>query len=208
MDTKLIQRNIKYLLDRIFALVLSIFLLPIFAFIAVAIKIEDQGPVFFRQKRPGLYGRPFFIWKFRSMVPNADSLLNADRRVEMNRVTKVGKLLRLLSADELPQIINILIGEMSFIGPRPALWEHMSRYTEEQKKRFLMKPGITGLAQVNGRNLLKWSKRIEYDLQYIEHYSLWLDLNILFRTIKVVLLREGIVLDRNPEQVDDLRKQE
>lgn len=142
------------------------------------------------------------------MVPNADSLLNADRRVEMNRVTKVGKLLRLLSADELPQIINILIGEMSFIGPRPALWEHMSRYTEEQKKRFLMKPGITGLAQVNGRNLLKWSKRIEYDLQYIEHYSLWLDLKILFRTVKVVLLREGIVLDRNPEQVDDLRKQE
>jgi len=198
----------KYLLDRIFASVLTIFLLPIFALIAVAIKIEDQGPVFFRQKRPGLFGRPFFIWKFRSMVPNADSLLNVDRRVEVNRVTKVGKLLRLLSADELPQIINILMGEMSFIGPRPALWEHMSRYTEEQKKRFLMKPGITGLAQVNGRNLLKWSKRIEYDLQYIEHYSLWLDLNILFRTVKVVLLREGIVLDRNPEQVDDLRKQE
>jgi len=198
----------KYLLDRIFASVLTIFLLPIFALIAVAIKIEDQGPVFFRQKRPGLFGRPFFIWKFRSMVPNADSLLNVDRRVEVKRVTKVGKLLRLLSADELPQIINILMGEMSFIGPRPALWEHMSRYTEEQKKRFLMKPGITGLAQVNGRNLLKWSKRIEYDLQYIEHYSLWLDLNILFRTVKVVLLREGIVLDRNPEQVDDLRKQE
>ena len=198
----------KYLLDRIFASVLTIFLLPIFALIAVAIKIEDQGPVFFRQKRPGLFGRPFFIWKFRSMVPNADSLLNVDRRVEVNRVTKVGKLLRLLSADELPQIINILMGEMSFIGPRPALWEHMSRYTEEQKKRFLMKPGITGLAQVNGRNLLKWSKRIEYDLQYIEHYSLWLDLQILFRTVKVVLLREGIVLDRNPEQVDDLRKQE
>jgi len=198
----------KYLLDRIFASVLTIFLLPIFALIAVAIKIEDQGPVFFRQKRPGLFGRPFFIWKFRSMVPNADSLLNVDRRVEVNRVTKVGKLLRLLSADELPQIINILMGEMSFIGPRPALWEHMSRYTEEQKKRFLMKPGITGLAQVNGRNLLKWSKRIEYDLQYIEHYSLWLDLNSLFRTVKVVLLREGIVLDRNPEQVDDLRKQE
>jgi len=208
VDTKLIQRNMKYLLDRIFASVLTIFLLPIFALIAVAIKIEDQGPVFFRQKRPGLFGRPFFIWKFRSMVPNADSLLNVDRRVEVNRVTKVGKLLRLLSADELPQIINILMGEMSFIGPRPALWEHMSRYTEEQKKRFLMKPGITGLAQVNGRNLLKWSKRIEYDLQYIEHYSLWLDLNILFRTVKVVLLREGIVLDRNPEQVDDLRKQE
>lgn len=198
----------KYLLDRIFASVLTIFLLPIFALIAVAIKIEDQGPVFFRQKRPGLFGRPFFIWKFRSMVPNADSLLNVDRRVEVNRVTKVGKLLRLLSADELPQIINILMGEMSFIGPRPALWEHMSRYTEEQKKRFLMKPGITGLAQVNGRNLLKWSKRIEYDLQYIEHYSLWLDLQILLRTVKVVLLREGIVLDRNPEQVDDLRKQE
>jgi len=187
-------------------LVIAIFLLPLFFLVALAIKIEDQGPVFFRQKRPGLYGRPFFIWKFRSMVPNADALLNGNQRVEVNRVTKIGKILRYLSVDELPQVINILVGEMSFVGPRPALWEHMDRYTEEQKKRFLMKPGVTGLAQVNGRNLLKWSRRIEYDLEYIENYSLLLDLRILIKTIKVVFFREGIVLDRNPDQVDDLRK--
>jgi len=206
MGNKSFQRNIKYIFDRIFALVIAIFLLPLFFLVALAIKIEDQGPVFFRQKRPGLYGRPFFIWKFRSMVPNADALLNGNQRVEVNRVTKIGKILRYLSVDELPQVINILVGEMSFVGPRPALWEHMDRYTEEQKKRFLMKPGVTGLAQVNGRNLLKWSRRIEYDLEYIENYSLLLDLRILIKTIKVVFFREGIVLDRNPDQVDDLRK--
>jgi len=208
MKEKSFQRKIKYLLDRLFAFVLAMCLLPLFFLLALAIKIEDRGPVFFRQKRPGLYGRPFLIWKFRSMVPNADALLDSNQRVEVNRVTKVGKLLRYLSLDELPQVINILIGEMSFIGPRPALWEHMSRYTEEQKKRFRMKPGITGLAQVNGRNLLKWSKRIEYDLLYIENYSLWLDFKILLKTIKVIIFREGIVLDRNPDQVDDLRKEE
>ncbi len=204
-----LQISIKYCLDRVFGALLSLAFAMLFLPISLAIKIEDGGPVFFRQKRPGLHGRPFYIWKFRTMVPNADALLEGQRvNPDINRVTKAGKVLRYMSLDELPQIINIVSGEMSFIGPRPALWEHMSRYTEEQKKRFLMKPGITGLAQVNGRNLLKWSKRIEYDLQYIEHYSLWLDLKILFRTVKVVLLREGIVLDRNPEQVDDLRKQE
>jgi len=203
------QISIKYCLDRVLGallfLVFAIFFLPI----SIAIKIEDGGPVFFRQKRPGLYGKPFYIWKFRTMIPDADALLEGQRvNPNINRVTKTGKVLRYMSLDELPQIINIVSGEMSLIGPRPPLWEHVSRYTEEQKKRFLMKPGMTGLAQVNGRNLLKWSKRIEYDLQYIENYSLWLDLKILFKTIKVVLFREGIVLDRNPDQVDDLSKQE
>lgn len=144
------------------------------------------------------------------MIPNADALLDEHQKVGsgINRVTKVGEFLRKLSLDELPQVFNILTGEMSFIGPRPALYESMERYTAKQKERFLMKPGITGLTQVNGRNLLKWSRRIEYDNQYIENYSLWLDIKILFKTIKVVLLREGIVMDRNPDQVDDLGKKE
>jgi lipopolysaccharide/colanic/teichoic acid biosynthesis glycosyltransferase len=193
-------------LGTLFFLILLFFFIPI----SVAIKIEDGGSIFFKQKRPGLYGKPFFIWKFRTMIPDADSLLDKNQKVNsgVNRVTKVGKFLRCLSLDELPQIINILKGEMSFIGPRPALYEAMEKYTVQQKKRFLMKPGITGLAQVSGRNLLKWSKRFEYDLQYIENYSLWLDIKILLKTVKVVLLREGIVLDRNPEQVDDLGKQQ
>ncbi|MCP4148526.1 MAG: sugar transferase, partial [bacterium] len=108
------------------------------------------------------------------------------------------------SLDELPQLINIVKGEMSFIGPRPSLMAHLKRYTEEQKGRLRMKPGITGLAQVNGRNTLKWTKRIAYDNQYIDTYTLWKDLKILLKTIKVVLYREGISMDRNMEEVDDL----
>jgi lipopolysaccharide/colanic/teichoic acid biosynthesis glycosyltransferase len=116
----------------------------------------------------------------------------------------VGPLLRNLSLDELPQLINILKGEMSIIGPRPTLPEHLDRYTDEQKRRLDMRPGVTGLAQVNGRNMLKWSARIEYDVQYIDTFSLWNDFKILLKTAKVVVLRQGIAKDRNPEQVDDL----
>lgn len=210
MDISAFQISVKYFLDRIFGFLLFLVFLFFLIPIAIAIKIEDGGSVFFRQKRPGIHGKPFYIWKFRTMIPDADALLDENQKVSsgINRVTKVGKFLRSLSLDELPQIINIVKGEMSFIGPRPALQEAMGKYTEKQKERFLMKPGITGLAQVNGRNLLKWSKRIEYDLYYIEHYSLWLDIKILLKTVKVVFFREGIVLDRNPDQVDDLGKQE
>ncbi len=139
------------------------------------------------------------------MFVNADQYLDTQGRVgQKNRITRVGAFLRFTSLDELPQLINIVKGEMSFIGPRAALPQHYDRYTTQQKKRLCMKPGVTGLAQVNGRNTLPWSKRIEYDNWYVENYSLKLDLKILLKTVKVVLLREGIVLDRNPEQVDDL----
>lgn len=204
--SRLFQIKVKYLADRVVSLVLLVFLIPVFLIIALGIKLDDGGPVFFKQRRPGLDARPFTIWKFRTMVPDADRFLDTQGRVSINRVTRVGRILRLLSLDELPQLINIAKGEMSFVGPRPGLLEHVPRYTKQQRKRFVMKPGITGLAQVNGRNTLSWSQRINYDLQYIENYSLWLDLKVLFRTVKVVLLREGIVIDRNPEQVDDLRK--
>ncbi|MFZ2446370.1 MAG: sugar transferase [Syntrophobacteraceae bacterium] len=200
------QIRVKYLCDRIFACLLLAFLWPAFLLMALAVKLDDGGPVFFRQRRPGLHGRPFVIWKFRTMITDADALLDAEGRVKgsVSRVTRVGKFLRQCSLDELPQLINILCGEMSFIGPRPALEEHFCRYTDRQKQRVNMKPGVTGLAQVDGRNTLKWSERIERDLKYIEEYSLLLDLEILARTVKVVLFRRGIVLDRNPEQVDDL----
>ena len=138
------------------------------------------------------------------MVVNADALLTSDKTKTHNRITKIGRLLRSTSLDELPQLFNILRGEMSLIGPRPVLPNHLLRYTPEQKQRFRMHPGVTGMSQINGRNQLKWSKRIAYDNWYIDNYSLWLDVKILARTVKVVLFREGIVLDRNPEQVDDL----
>ena len=202
------QVRIKYALDRVFGVALFIPLLPLFAAIAIAIKLEDGSPVFFRQERPGLDGSIFVIWKFRTMVADADSRLNSDGTVGSVRITRIGRVLRYMSLDEIPQIINIIKGEMSFIGPRPVLIDHMLRYTEEQKRRFLMKPGISGLAQVRGRNTLKWSRRIQYDIEYIENYSLWLDLKILLMTIKVVLFREGVVLDRNPEFADDLPQKE
>lgn len=202
---KKFQAYIKYFFDRLFSVFLLILLAPLFLLIALAITLDDRHAVFFRQKRPGLHGKPFWIWKFRTMILNADALLDAHGRVKKaNRITRVGRALRYLSLDELPQLFNIIKGEMSFIGPRPALWEHLERYSQMQQRRLLMKPGITGLAQVNGRNTLKWSQRIEYDVWYVDHYSLWLDLKILFRTVKVVLLREGVELDRRPEAHDDL----
>lgn len=203
------QVGIKYTLDWVFGVVLFILLLPFLAIISLAIKLEDGSPVFFRQERPGLDGNLFVIWKFRTMIQDADSGLNSDGTVgAVDRITRVGKVLRYMSLDELPQIINIIKGEMSFIGPRPVLFDHMQRYSREQKKRFLMKPGISGLAQVMGRNTLKWSRRLQYDLEYVENHSLWLDFKILLKTVRVVLLREGIVLDRNPEFVDDLPKKD
>ena len=199
------QVRIKYFLDRVFAFILLVSVSPLFLIIALAIYLNDRGPVFFKHIRPGLNAGPFKVWKFRSMVENADRLLKEGGSARgLNRVTGVGKVLRKTSLDELPQLINILKGDMSFVGPRPALMEHLERYTGEQKERFRMKPGITGLAQVNGRNALKWSKRIEFDRQYIDNYSLWLDIKILFKTVKVVLYREGVSLDRNVEEVDDL----
>jgi lipopolysaccharide/colanic/teichoic acid biosynthesis glycosyltransferase len=199
------QVRIKYLLDRVASLVLLALLSPLFAAIALAIKLCDRGPVFFRQQRPGLNGELFSVWKFRTMIPDADKHLTASGRVTVsNRVTPVGRWLRAMSLDELPQLINIARGEMSFIGPRPLSMEHLPKLTAAQRERFAMRPGVTGLAQVNGRNTLKWSKRIEFDIQYIRSYSLWLDLKIICKTVRVVLTGDGIVLDRNPDDVDDL----
>lgn len=143
------------------------------------------------------------------MVQDADRLLDRRGRVgAIPRVTRIGRFLRATSLDELPQLFNILRGEMSFIGPRPGLPEHYARYSDEQRRRYAVRPGITGLAQVNGRNTLPWSQRIRWDLHYIDNYSLWLDLRILLRTIHVVVTGKGVVLDRNPDQVDDLQRPE
>ena len=203
---KRVQIILKYGLDLILAIVLLVLLSPFFLVISITIFLFDGGPIFFRQQRRGYRGRIFNVWKFRTMIVDADDFLSEEGVATKNRITRTGRWLRFLSLDELPQLLNILRREMSFIGPRPALVEHFNRYTSDQKKRLLMKPGVTGLAQVNGRNTLKWSRRIEYDIEYIENYSLILDLKILLRTVGVVLFRKGIVIDRNPDQVDDLMK--
>jgi len=201
-----LQIRLKYTLDRLVGVALVIVLLPLFVFIALLIKVDSSGPIFFRQKRLGLGARPFTIWKFRSMISDADRLLDDHGRIgNVNRITRVGRFLRLLSLDELPQVINIAKGEMSLVGPRPTLVEHLGRYTDRQRDRFAMKPGVTGLAQASGRNTLVWSRRIKLDLHYIENYSLWMDFKVIVKTAKVVFLGQGLVLDRKPEQVDDLR---
>ena len=205
MPSRRWQLAVKHAGDRVAAGVLLLLLSPAFAVIGLLVWLEDGRPIFFRQDRVGRHGRRFRIWKFRTMVVEADRLLDKGGRVVGDaRITRTGRFLRLTSLDELPQLINILRGEMSFIGPRPGLREHYDRYTSAQKRRYDMRPGVTGLAQVNGRNTLSWSRRIAYDLEYIRKFSLWGDAKILAKTITVVATGKNLVLDRNPELVDDL----
>jgi sugar transferase EpsL len=171
------------------ALALAV-LWPVMLAVGVAIRACDGGPVIFRQRRPGLNGRPFTLLKFRTMreARDAEGRLLEDE----TRLTALGKVLRELGLDELPQLWNVLRGRMSLVGPRPLLMEYMERYSPEELHRHDTKPGITGWAQVNGRNGLTWQEKFSLDLWYVENWSLWLDSRILVRTLWQVLKREGI----------------
>ena len=170
-----------------------IVLLPIFIIIGIFIKIDSKGPVFFVQERAGKDGKIFKAYKLRTMVDNAVEMgLGYEIAKDDSRITRVGKHLR-WGIDELPQLINVFKGDMSMVGPRPTLIEQVNRYSKEHKRRLEMKPGITGWALINGRNVLSWPEKIELDIWYIDHWSLWLDVKILFKTIWVVIFkREGI----------------
>jgi len=170
----------------------------------ISILIWVNGPIFFTQPRLGKDGKVFNVIKFRTMIVNADDYLDSNGSPTRDRVTKIGKILRVTSLDEIPQLFNIILGQMSFIGPRPTLVSHWNRYTKEQKKRSKMLPGITGWAQVCGRNEIPWSKRIELDIEYINNFSLWFDVVIAFKTIYVIFRRKNISMDRNTSSVDDL----
>jgi lipopolysaccharide/colanic/teichoic acid biosynthesis glycosyltransferase len=161
---------------------------PLLVLAALAVRVETPGPVIFRQRRSGLHGREFDVLKLRTMVQGAEHL-GAGLAVDENdaRITRVGAFLRRTSLDELPNLVNVLRGDMSLIGPRPTLPVQVAQYSERQRGRLEIKPGITGWAQVNGRASLPWSERIELDLYYIEHRSLVLDAQILWRTIGMVL---------------------
>lgn len=196
----------KYFFDYIFAIVLIVLLAPVLIIISILIKLEDGNDIFFIQQRNGLYGKKINVIKFRTMIINADIFLDKNGLPTKDRITFIGSFLRRNSIDELPQIFNILKGEMSFIGPRPTLTSHLNRYTDFQKRRFLMKPGITGLAQVSGRNEIPWSERIKLDIKYIENYSFWLDIVVAYKTIKVLFNRSGNLLDRNSSFADDLNE--
>jgi sugar O-acyltransferase (sialic acid O-acetyltransferase NeuD family) len=190
------SRWVKSGLDRCFAVLLILVLAPLMALVALAIGIDSRGGPLFLQERIGLGGRPFTIFKFRTMVRGAERRgLGNSTAVDDDRITRVGRVLRALSLDELPQLFNIALGEMSFIGPRPTLRYQVEAYSERQRRRLLARPGITGWAQVNGRNDIPWSERIEHDLYYIDHASLGLDLRILWRTLVVCLRGSGVYAD-------------
>ncbi len=194
----------KRTLDVVGAALLLVLLLPLFALVALAIKLDSPGPVFFRQQRVGQGGRPFTLLKFRSMYVNADQRLHAAyvaARIQQGlpllklqadpRITRVGRFLRATSIDELPQLWNVLRGEMSLVGPRPALAYEVALYDPAQRRRLLVKPGITGLAQVHSRGAGTLHEYISYDLLYVERCSVWLDIQILLQTIPVVLAGRG-----------------
>lgn len=181
---------IKPMVDWLCALILLIVSIPVLLPAILALTVANKGRVWFFQPRPGKHGRIFRLIKFRTMTDSRDSTGNLLSDEE--RLTPVGKFIRKTSIDELPQLFNVLCGHMSLIGPRPLLVEYLSLYSEEQKRRHLLKPGITGWAQINGRNSLSWQQKFELDCWYVDHVSFWLDIKILFLTVKKVLIAEGI----------------
>ncbi len=169
------------------------FLAPFFAAVAVAVVLDSSGPVFFRLRVAGRNGQPFDQWKFRTMVKNARGLAHPfETFLGDPRITRVGRFLRRWSIDELPQLWNVLRGDMSLVGPRPTFVEVAAQYSEAESRRLEVQPGITGLAQVEGRNLIPWPRRVEFDAAYIDQCSVWLDLKILFRTIAVLVRGKGV----------------
>jgi lipopolysaccharide/colanic/teichoic acid biosynthesis glycosyltransferase len=195
----------KRIIDVGIAIVGLIIFAPVLLVSGIAIKLGSRGPVFFRLRAAGLGGGGFDQWKLRTMV---DGARESGDRFETSssdpRITRVGHFLRRWSIDELPQLWNVLRGEMSIVGPRPAFFEIASKYSAEQARRLEMRPGLTGLAQVQGRNLLTWAERVELDIFYVEHYSLWLDYEIMARTIPVLFQGEGLYGKDGRVRVHDL----
>lgn len=193
----------RYIADFLVAVLLLVLISPLMIITAILVAC-DGGPVFFRQTRTGTFGNDFRVFKFRSMIVNADEYLNERGEATRDRITKVGKFIRKTSIDELPQIFNILLGQMAFVGPRPTLTVYKPYMTETEKGRFLARPGITGWAQVNGRNNVPWSKRFAKDVEYVENASFAFDVKISLMTIKQVIKSTDISEDRNTGQVDDI----
>jgi len=184
----------KFLGKRIFDLAIclsgSLILLPIFLFVALLVRLNLGTPIFFTQQRPGKNGVPFTIYKFRTMSNAKEA--NGNLLPDIERLTRFGRLLRSSSLDELPAMYNVLLGDMSLVGPRPLLMQYLDRYTSEEMRRHEVKPGITGWAQVNGRNSISWEEKFSHDIWYVDNLSFWLDLRILALTLFKVVERDGI----------------
>jgi sugar transferase EpsL len=186
-------RTGKRILDLFMTVPAVIVLSPLLGAVAIAVRWKLGAPVLFRQTRPGRDGLPYDILKFRTMTDERDE--RGGLLSDEIRLTGVGRFLRRTSLDELPELLNVLKGEMSLVGPRPLLMEYLDRYTDEQARRHDVKPGITGWAQVNGRNALSWEEKFEFDVWYVDHVSLWLDLKILAMTVWQVVTGKGVSAD-------------
>lgn len=181
---------LKRLLDIIIASIALILLSPLYAFVAYKVKKNLGSPVLFRQVRPGLHGKPFEMIKFRTMKDAVDA--QGKPLPDSERLTPFGKMLRSTSLDEMPELWNVIKGDMSVVGPRPLLTEYLPLYTAEQAKRHHVRPGMTGHAQVNGRNAIGWDEKFAMDTWYAENHSIWLDFKIMLKTIKVVFIKENV----------------
>ena len=181
---------LKRILDVVIASTALVLLSPVYALVAYKVKKNLGSPVLFRQTRPGLYGQPFEMIKFRSMKDAMDAA--GHPLPDSERLTPFGKMLRATSLDEMPELWNVIKGDMSIVGPRPLLMEYLPLYNAEQAKRHEVRPGITGYAQVNGRNAISWEKKFELDTWYVNNQSLWLDFKIMLKTVKKVLAKDDI----------------
>ena len=189
------KKFFKPLMDKLLAIILFILFSPVMILVALLIFFTMGRPILFTQDRPGYKEKIFKLYKFRTMNNKRDE--NGELLPDDKRLTKIGKFIRSTSLDELPQLINVLKGDMSFVGPRPLLVEYLPLYNNEQKKRHNVKPGITGWAQVNGRNAISWEEKFKHDIWYVENLSFFLDLKILFLTLIKVLNRTGVYQDKN-----------
>jgi lipopolysaccharide/colanic/teichoic acid biosynthesis glycosyltransferase len=199
VDKQKMQWGIKYLFDFLLALLLLVPVTAVIVFLGIILYFDSPGPIFFKQLRPGKNGKLFFILKLRTMVPgdhtqgtprNPDGSLALTQ--DLQGYTRFGKLLRRLSLDELPQLFNVLKGDMSFIGPRPDLPEHVQLYQGDEGLKLMARPGLTGLAQVGGRNGLPWKERLKLDARYVKEYSLWLDIRIFMKTLGRLITGKGV----------------
>lgn len=199
MEGKTMYRKFfKRLLDILLSLCILVLLSPVYAVLIVLVRIKLGSPVFFKQERPGLNGEIFTLYKFRTMTDARDK--DGKLLPDKDRLTSFGKFLRSSSLDELPEFFNILKGDMSFIGPRPLLVSYLPYYTERESLRHTVRPGLTGLAQVSGRNFIDWDRRLEKDVEYVEGLSLRMDLRVLLLSVKVVLCRSDVAEDTNQSE--------
>jgi len=195
-----VESGLKRFLDVSLGLIVLIMLAPLLIVLSLVIAVSIGRPVFFRQQRPGLNGKTFTLYKFRTMTDEKSDA--GELLPDCQRLTRLGSVLRVTSVDELPELMNVIKGDMSLVGPRPLLMQYIPYYTQRESLRNTVRPGITGWAQINGRNTVSWGQRLEMDVWYIENWSLMLDIKILIRTITTVIRRDGVSVDSYETEKD------